>query len=192
MAVAMVDAAVYEGWVREYLPPVHRYLRRRADRNDVDDLAAEVFTIAWRRRDDVPDEAVLPWLYRTAHFVLANHRRARRDIAAGAPTEVAAFASAHDFDVDDVADVAIEDATLAAAWATLSAKDQRVLMLAAWEGLNGTELGEALGMTAGGAGAALHRARQRLAQAMAGTDVTAGGDGVGVQGAHESAAPERT
>lgn len=190
----MVDAAAYEGWVREYLPPVHRYIRRRADRNDVDDLTAEVFTTAWRRRDDVPEEAVLPWLYRTAHFVLANHRRARRDIAAGAPTEVADFASAHDFDVDDVANVAIEDAGLAAAWTTLSAKDQHVLMLAAWEGLNGVELGEALGMTAGGAGAALHRARQRLAQAMADADAVDAplGSAADGDGARESAAPERT
>ena len=182
----MVDAATYEAWVREYLPAIHRYMRRRADRNDIDDLAAEVFAIAWRRRDDVPEEAVLPWLYRTSHFVLANHRRARRDLAAGTPTEVADFATAHDFDIDDVANVAIEDAGLAAAWATLSAKDQQVLMLAAWEGLNGTELGEALGMTAGGAGAALHRARQRLAQAMAASDAP-DSDVAG-----ESAAPERT
>lgn len=172
--------------MREHMPAVHRYLRRRADRNDVDDLTAEVFAIAWRRRDDVPAEAVLPWLYRTAHFVLANHRRARRDLAAGTPTEVADFGGAHDFDVDDVADVAIEDAALAAAWATLSAKDQQVLMLAAWEGLNGAELGEALGMTAGGAGAALHRARQRLAQAMAAGDAADG------DASRESAAPERT
>ena len=31
--------------------------------------------VAWRRRDSIPDEFVLPWLYKTASYVLSNHRR---------------------------------------------------------------------------------------------------------------------
>lgn len=181
-----VSVAVYESWVRDHLQPVHRYLRRRARPDDVDDLTAEVFAIAWRRRDDVPAEAVLPWLYRTSHFVLANHRRARRDLAVGSPTDVADLAHADlgrsGLDVDDVADVAIEDAALAAAWATLGPRDRQILMLSAWEGLNGTELAAALDITPGGAGAALHRARQRLAEALARAE--------GESTAAESTAPE--
>ena len=42
---------------------------------DSEDLVAEVFTIAWRRIDDVPTDAV-PWLFAVARNVLRNTRRA--------------------------------------------------------------------------------------------------------------------
>src|SRR5690242_4679562 len=60
------------------------YARRRVG-PDADDIVAEVFTTAWRRREAVPDLA-LPWLYRTAaHHVL----HARRSWAGQARTSQA-------------------------------------------------------------------------------------------------------
>ena len=53
------------------------------------------------------------------------------------------------------------------AMATLSARDRKVLMLHAWEGLDGEGLAKALGVTRGGAAAALSRARARLREAWA-------------------------
>ena len=156
-----------EGWVREHLPAVHRYLRRRAPRDDVDDLVSEVFATAWRRRADVPREAVLPWLYRTAGFVLANHRRVRTDLAVGDAIEVGSIAGslagsrAGAVSADPSA-VVIEDVALAAAWRQLSERDREVLMLTAWEGLSGRELAAVLGISVGGAGAAVFRARAAL------------------------------
>ena len=158
------SASEVEGWAREHLAALHRYFRRRASPDDCDDLVSEVFAIAWRRRDDVPDEAVLPWLYRTAGFVLANHRRVRRDLAIGNAMEVGAIAGDH---ASDVGEVIADDAVLAAAWRTLGQRDREVLLLTAWEGLNGKELAAALGISTGGAGAALFRARQALAAAIA-------------------------
>ena len=67
--------AWYTSEVAPHLDAVYRYFVRRAPAQDADDLTAEVFEIAWRRRDDVPEAHILPWLYRTAGFVLANHRR---------------------------------------------------------------------------------------------------------------------
>ena len=58
------------------------------------DLAADVFLIAWRRIDEVPDDA-RPWLIAVARNRIANHRRgARRWLAALARMagEPAAFA----------------------------------------------------------------------------------------------------
>jgi hypothetical protein len=66
--------------VREHSTALVRYFARRGPRQDAEDLAAEVFATAWRRRADVPREAVLPWLYRTAGFTLANHRRKLVDL----------------------------------------------------------------------------------------------------------------
>lgn len=153
-----------------YAAAVHRYLTRRCSRPDADDLTAEVFLVAWRRLDDVPAEAALPWLYRTAFHVLANHRR--RVVPLPIPDVPEPPAD------DEVADRVLDDLALQRAWLRLSPRDREVLRLAAWEGLDGAELAAALGIGVGGAGAALSRARQRLGAAWreeSADDAAAGG-----------------
>ena len=62
--------AIYEA----HHAAVCAYFARRAPRDEVEDLAAETFAVAWRklpRRVEHP----LPWLYAVAGNVLANHRR---------------------------------------------------------------------------------------------------------------------
>lgn len=147
------DAAWFTSEVAPYVDAVFRYFVRRAARQDADDLSAEVFEIAWRRRHDVPAEAILPWLYRTSGYVLANHRRRLRSTP-----EVVAV-EPHD---DDHA-VRIADADeLTRALAQLSERDRDIVLLHAWEGLDGNELAAALGISRSGAQAALSRARARL------------------------------
>jgi RNA polymerase sigma-70 factor (ECF subfamily) len=151
------DAAWFEAVVRECATPVHRYLVRRVGLDDAEDLAADVLLVAWRRRADVPDDAVLPWLYRTAGFVVANHRRKGRPVPVGElPDEP---------DDDDPAVRAVRDDRVRAVLASLSPRDRQVLLLTAWEGLTGDELAVVLGIGRGGADAALSRARTRLAAA---------------------------
>ncbi len=146
--------AWFETLVREHATAVHRYLVRRVDRSDVEDLTADVLTVAWRRRDDVPDGAELPWLYRTAGYVVANHRRKGRPVpVADVPDEV---------DPDDPAVRAVRDEAVRTVLAGLSSRDREVLLLHAWEGLTGDGLAAALGIGRGGADAALSRARSRL------------------------------
>ena len=155
-AAVAADAA-FEAVVAAHAVAVHRYVARRHAGPDTEDLVAEVFLVAWRRRAEIPEGAELPWLYRTAWNVLANHRR---KVVALPVAEVPEPSPE-----EDVADRVIDDIALARAWATLSARDREVLRLAAWEGLDGRALADALGMTVGGAGAALWRARHRLADA---------------------------
>jgi RNA polymerase sigma factor (sigma-70 family) len=147
--------ALFDLHVRE----VHRYVRRRTDHSDVDDIVAEVFLTAWRRFDDIPMGFEGPWLFRTAWNVLANARRKHVDI----PFEYLPDTP----DGSDVADVVIEDDLIRRAWESLSVRDREVLRLSAWEGLDGSQLAEALGISVGGAGAALFRARERLSAALA-------------------------
>ena len=156
--------------VEAHAVDVHRYLRRRLAGSadpvfDADDLTAEVFVVAWRRRADIPDEA-LPWLYGVARRVLANHRRRRIDIPVD-PVDAGGLEDADALEGTDPAELVTDDAVLAQAWLTLSARDREVLRLAAWEGLDGAGLAAALGIGVGGAGAALSRARTRLAEALA-------------------------
>lgn len=61
-------------------------VRRLPAGTDAADVAAEVFAVAWRRRDQLPDEPeTLLWLYGTARRVVANATRAagRRDRLTG-------------------------------------------------------------------------------------------------------------
>lgn len=154
MALARED---FEALFDAFAGDVHRYVRRRVDGPDVDDVVAEVFLIAWRKRDEIPPGFEQPWLYRTAWNVVANLRRKHVDIP---------FEELPDTPGSDIADDVIDDVELRAAWATLSVKDREVLRLSAWEGLDGKELATVLGISVGGAGAALFRARERFARAM--------------------------
>jgi RNA polymerase sigma-70 factor, ECF subfamily len=57
---------------------------------------------------------------------------------------------------------------------TLSESDQQVLMLHAWEGLTGRELGIALDCSTAAASVRLHRARHRLNAALRGEEAHRG------------------
>lgn len=153
------DDAWFEELFRAHAAAVHRYLLRRGAGDDAEDLAADVLTVAWRRRAEVPAGAELPWLYRTAGFVLANHRRKGRPVpVAEVPDEA---------DPDDPAVLAVRDERVREALARLGARDRQVLLLTAWEGLGGADLALVLGISRGGADAALSRARARLREAWA-------------------------
>lgn len=150
------ERAWFIGNVAVHLDAVYRYFVRRAPRQDADDLTADVFAVAWRRRADVPRGSELPWLYRTAGFTLANHRRRATGMPLHVVAEPAASAEA------DHAERIAEHDRLSRALAALGVRDREILLLHAWEGLDGTELGDALGITRSGAQAALSRARDRL------------------------------
>lgn len=156
----MRDDRWFSELYRAHATAVYRYFVRRAPADDAEDLAAEVLATAWRRRDDVPEGAELPWLYRTAGFVLANHRRKHR------PVPVEEIPEEAD-DAHDPALAAVADDEVRRALAALSTRDRQILVLTAWEGLTGEQLAQVLGISRGGADAALSRARSRLAGAWA-------------------------
>lgn len=152
------DDAWFTALVRQHATAVHRFLVRRAGAADAEDLTADVLVVAWRRREDVPDGAELPWLYRTASYVLANHRRKARPLLLDQLPEPPQAD-------DDPALQAVGDDRVRRVLAGLAARDRQILLLAAWEGLGGAELADVLGIGRGGADAALSRARSRLAAA---------------------------
>lgn len=154
------DDAWFERLFRAHGSDLYRYFVRRGPLDDAEDLTADVLAVAWRRRDDVPDGAELPWLYRTAGYVLANHRRKGRPV----PVEEVP----DDFDDADPATLVLADDEMRSVLAALSPRDRRILLLHAWEGLDGHQLAEVLGISRGGADAALSRARARLRAAWAG------------------------
>ncbi|MFB6397807.1 RNA polymerase sigma factor [Polymorphospora lycopeni] len=138
---------------------VWRYVSRRVVGADVGDVVAEVFLVAWRRLGDVPAGAALPWLYGVARLVLANEARGRRRwreltlrMAAEPDRSVVA----------DHADEVIGQRDVAVAFDQLSAADQEILRLVAWERLSPAEAAVVLGCSRATFAMRLMRARRRL------------------------------
>jgi RNA polymerase sigma-70 factor (ECF subfamily) len=132
---------------------------------DLDDLVEETLFVVWRRLDDVPTEAELPWMIGVARNVLRNARRSqyRRTNFESTLPEPANAASAEDF---VIADAGVRDALVA-----LNDDDREVLMLNAWDGLDTHELGVALSITTNAAAVRLTRAQARFRERFAATQV---------------------
>jgi RNA polymerase sigma-70 factor, ECF subfamily len=147
----------FERLFREHADAVYRYAVRR-DAQAADDVVAEVFLVAWRRLDDVPAGAELPWLLGVARRTQANARRSSR--------RQTALAHRLEHEVEPAAQPATElgDTKLHAALACLPARDQEVLMLVAWEGLDHSGVGQVMGCSRANVAVRLHRARRRLAR----------------------------
>lgn len=143
-----------------YAPAVKAYVLRRAGTTMADDVVSEVFTVCWRRFDEVPANP-LPWLLGVARRVLSTHRRGERRRLALRDRLV----ETHDRSGD--AATTIDDGSLARALARLSDPDRELLLLIAWDGLSPAEAATVLGIKAPTARVRLLRARRRLIHALA-------------------------
>lgn len=137
---------------------VHAYAARRVGTDSADDIAAETMLIAWRRRDVLPADP-LPWLYGIARNVVARHHEA----AARGQRVVRSLALQR----ADAGTEPGEDAAVAAAWATLGARDRELLALIAWEELPVRDAARVLGCSAATCSVRLHRARRRFERELA-------------------------
>jgi RNA polymerase sigma-70 factor, ECF subfamily len=153
--VATTDEA-FERAYAQYLPAVSGFLYRRVERGFVEDLAADVFAIAWRRRNTVIEGEELPWLYRIAANVVSNHRRKQA-------TGLALLGSLRPADsAPSAEDIAVADASLATAWRNLRRQEREILALALVEELAIGDVAFTLGITPNAASIRLHRAKKKL------------------------------
>ena len=141
-------------------------LRRTASSEDAADAVAETFGIAWRRFDEIPQkESSVLWLYATARRVIANQTR-RTQHRSQLIQQIAATLSAQLSIQMDASEQDVLEAGIALA--RMTDEDRELLMLAAWEGLNSTQLAYVLGCSSTAARVRLHRARSRLNAEMKG------------------------
>lgn len=161
-----MDSAAFTNLYRSHLPDITKFIARRVEVNQVEDLAADLFEVAWRKRNDIPDGFELAWLYKTARYLISNFRRktSGRTQAVFLLGEPEAAPSAES--------IAVADLALAEAWRTLSARDQEVLALFAWEGLETAQLAKVLNISLNACNVRLSRARHRLAAALKDNDPT--------------------
>jgi RNA polymerase sigma-70 factor (ECF subfamily) len=139
------------------------YCLRRADRSVADDVCAEVFVVAWRRLDDVPEPPrTLPYLYGVAGHVLSNQRRSsRRRVRLDERLRVVQPT------LPGVAELSDDDRVVAAAVRGLKRVDREVVMLHAWEDLPHDDIAEIMGMSRAAVDQRLHRAYRLLERQLA-------------------------
>jgi RNA polymerase sigma-70 factor, ECF subfamily len=155
--VQIDEAGLFDAYFRGHAGRIFTFALRRTDSQAAQDVTAETFLIAWRRRAEMPAEP-LPWLYGIARGVLANEVRAanrRGALASRIATEP------HPRD-----STATGDHHIIEALAALRESDREALLLCAWEGLSITEAAVVVGCSAATFTVRLHRARGRLSRAL--------------------------
>jgi RNA polymerase sigma-70 factor (ECF subfamily) len=152
----------FEALFRVHAGAVRTYVCRRCGVDAADDVVADVFVVAWRRLDDVPDDP-LPWLLGVARRVLANRRRgeARRHALLGRVR----------FESHEVMPVSgaqpDSGGRVLRVLSSLSDRDREALLLVAWEGLSAAQAAKVLGVSPNTFAARLARARRRFVVALA-------------------------
>jgi RNA polymerase sigma factor (sigma-70 family) len=143
---------------RSHLTETSRFIARRTKLEDVEDLAADLFALAWQKRDCIPQGLELPWLYKSARYLIANHNRKQDGRTAILATlqEPQSAPSAES--------IALADMELAEAWKGLNAKEREILSLWAFEGLEPKQLAVALEKSENACAIALSRAKSKLTQ----------------------------
>ncbi|MFI2713177.1 RNA polymerase sigma factor [Micromonospora sp. NPDC018662] len=140
---------------------VHRYLARRIG-PPADDLLAETFLVAFRRRAGYrPDVGVRPWLFGIATNLLRRHVRSEerryRALARLSATESTPPVTE---DAIDRLDAQALRRDLASALASLHRRDRDVLLLTAWADLSYEQIAAVLDVPVGTVRSRLHRARR--------------------------------
>jgi len=137
---------------KDSYPRIHRFVHRRVDDPElVQELAADVFRIAWQKWDGSPG-VELPWLFAVARNVIGNAYRGR-DRQRALQQRLEAFASVAS--APDSDNALVESALLA-----LREKDRDVLLLAYWDDLSIAEIAGILQCSQSAAKVRLYRARE--------------------------------
>lgn len=156
VSIASVTPKEFSESYRLFLPQISKYLIRRVEESSVEDLASQIFEIAWRKRDEAPKGFELPWLYRIAGFTVANHRRKLATqsnlLLALRPQNSAPSAE----------EIALSDLSLSQAWAKLSPKERQAIALSSFEGLDNPSAARVLGISTNAYALRLSKAKSKL------------------------------
>ena len=166
-------AAIYDN----YFGQIYGYVASRLGRDVADDLAAETFLIAFRKRDrfDPARGSVRPWLYGIATTLIAQHRREetrRYRALARAGGRIPDSTESHDDRVASAVTAEKLDRRLAGALAELAHGDRDVLLLVAISEMSHKEVALALDIPYGTVGSRLSRVRKELRKVLGGIDPT--------------------
>jgi len=175
IAASRTDPETFAVLYDRYAADIHRYAARRVGTGHADDIVAETFLAAFRRRTsyDTSHRMARPWLYGIATNLLARHRRdEERLYRALERTGIDPLPEPMDTTVVARVTAQSRHQSLAAALAGLAPRDRDALLLLAWGGLTYEEVAEALDVPTGTVRSRIHRARKKTREALsAGTGV---------------------
>ena len=148
-------------------PDVLRFVQRRVHPTHAEDIAADVFLVAWRRFDDLPPDAgdARAWLFGIAQRTLLNGQRGDRRRQALTIRIADAIVVAQVGEAWKGSDSELDRSRrldLAAAWSRLTPAHQETLSLAVWDGLDGPQAAVVLGISPVAFRLRLSRARRAL------------------------------
>ena len=155
---------LYDRYYRNIL----RYALQHAEQGSAEDVASEVFLIAWRKLPDIP-EPPLPWLLGVARNLLhqqVSANRRRRLLT----DRIMALTGTEDTTAWDAGEHVVERETALQVLMALPERDVEALTLVTWHGLDAIEAAAAAGCSTRAFTVRLHRARRRLAEALRSVD----------------------
>ena len=157
-------AADFEDAFREHFAPVYRFIARRVGTGLAEDLAAEAFATAYRRRASCdPDRGSLrSWLSGIAANIVRGHWRDEQQLLELDARLGSGGTGSFDDDAGSRVVAAALAPRIAGALAALDREQRDVLLLHAWAGLSHEEISAALGIANGTARSRLSRARAAL------------------------------
>lgn len=152
-----ITSEEFEHLYRTTAPELFGYLRRRGIAN-AEDLVAEVYTIAWRRRADLPAAFLRrAWLFGTARKILLSQSR-QRGREQSLIEHAAMIATAETPTPNPQVQEAVTEAL-----GRLTPEERELILLVEWERMTPAEVATVLDIRPGTARVRLHRARQSLA-----------------------------
>ncbi|GAA3418232.1 RNA polymerase sigma factor [Streptosporangium vulgare] len=159
----------FAGLFDRHADEIHRYVARRLDDvTTADDVTAETFLVAFRKRAryDLGRADARPWLYGIASNLISGHRRSEtrrlKALARQAPERAAEF---EDRSAERVTADRLRPA-LAAALAGLGSAERDLLLLVAWADLSYEEAAQALGIPIGTVRSRLSRTRTKIRRSL--------------------------
>jgi RNA polymerase sigma factor (sigma-70 family) len=144
---------------------IRRYALGRLGADIADDITAETFLAAFRKREsyDLARDDARPWLYGIATLVISEHRRAElrryhRLAAAPVPEQPEPFEDA----ADDRVSAEQMLPVVARVLASLPAAERDLLLLVAWTDLSYDGIARSLAIAPGTVASRLHRIRAKV------------------------------
>ena len=146
---------------RAKLPEITRFLARRLDHSYVEDIASDLFELAWSKKDSIPAGLELPWLYKSANYLVANFNRkqAGRNRLFSIFERPATAPSAES--------IALADLELSEAWGRLKVAERELITLWSLDGLNNAQIAAVIGTNENTAAIRLTRAKANLKNLLA-------------------------
>jgi RNA polymerase sigma-70 factor (ECF subfamily) len=169
LARSRAEPDAFTGIYDRYFSVLHRYVAGRLGAEVADDLAAEAFLVAFRKRDRFDPErgTVRPWLFGIATNLVAQHRRAEvRRYRALARTGPEPAAESHEDRVLTSVAAAGLQPQLGLALMALSQQERDVVLLGAVGDFSHEEIANALAIPNGTVRSRLSRARKKLRAAL--------------------------